>query len=701
MKAQYSKVRLGVICIFFALMFVFFFARLVFVQVVKGEDYRERARRQYLQSIELPAARGGIFDVKGNMIAVNDGFKSLFAYPLNKKDVEKSYRQLSRVLGKNQKYLRRNHKLTPKKFCWIKRGMIPDEVERFEAYGQGCGLFVRDEPTRSYPYGETGRSILGFVDIDNSGKSGIELVMDEQLAGINGRSLIQKDGKGTEYRIREIPLKEATSGQSVVLTVDWDKQQIVENELEWAVRKFNAKWGTAVFLDVYTGAIIAAADYDPLNGQSDKPVKLNAVAGTYEPGSVFKLIAAAAALESKRIQPSDSFDAEDGRWRLGWNTLRDDHKYDWLTFQNAFELSSNIVMGKIANEIGGESVYAMANRFGFGQKTRCGLNGESRGILKRPKRWSKFVTSTFAIGHGVSVTPLQLAQAFAVVASGGYLCKPYIVKGCINYEGQVVDRHHSRPVKILDRDVVDVLNSFLRGVVVNGTGAPLSDAPFAIAGKTGTAEKPNLEKGGYHKNRFMATFAGYFPADSPQVVGVIILDEPEPIHYGGYTAGPAFKNIAIKFAAMDKYDLVASNLPRSDSGLPIALTAVLENSKAIIPDLSNKSMSRVEYELKRRGLTATFSGPGGKVISTHPAADAYVTEGSDVYCFMASESTLETKVPDLSGLTIREVIAVLDRLDMIFSCEGKGRVVKQNPKPGSVLAAGEPIKLVFKRRKGV
>jgi cell division protein FtsI (penicillin-binding protein 3) len=701
MKTNYSKVRIGVVSILFVMAFVLFFARLVFVQVVKGEQLRNRAERQYLRSIEIPANRGEILDARGNRVAVNSNFKSLFAYPLTKRDVDASYRLMSDIFGVSRAKLQKQYSLAPKKFRWIKRGLTPKEYARFEARNNRCGLFLREEPNRSYPYRDIGRAILGFVDLDNCGKSGVELVMDDILAGSVGRSMIQKNGIGEEYHIREIPLKEAQSGTSVVLTVDWDKQQIVEEELSRAVKTHDAKGGMAIFLDPHTGAILAAADCGGDGQSCDKPMKLNAVTCTFEPGSVFKLLTAAAALEDGRIDPSDSFDAEQGRWRLGRRTLRDDHKYDSLSFREAFELSSNIVMGKIAYEIGGDKVFAMAQKFGFGRKVRCGLNGESRGILQKPRRWSEFTTSAFAIGHGLSVTPLQMAQAFAVVAAGGYLCQPHFVAGCINDEGHIVDRHTSRPIKILDDDVVDVLDSFMRGVVERGTGEPIGNAPFAIAGKTGTAEKPNLEEGGYYKNRFMASFAGYFPADSPQVAGIVILDEPEPIHYGGYTAGPTFKNIAVKFAAIDKYPAATTDSKPTPESEIYPDAEGDARSLVQVPDLIGNSRGKAGYRLKKLGLAVEFCGSGEEVIGTHPTACSKVSPGQKVSCYMNRPAGDAVEVPDLVGLTIREAITLLEQYGLAFTCSGKGRVVKQTPRAGAVAKTDEVINFECERNKGV
>jgi len=699
MKPLYSKVRFGIICIFFGVAFVLFSLRLVSVQLVDGGELREKARRQYEESVSLPAPRGEIFDAAGNKVAVNANLHSLFAYPLTDEDIAACYKQMAVILGKTVSELRLKYDLKKKRFRWIKRGLTSDEFARFERGPKGCGLFLREEPTRNYPYGGIGRGILGFVDLDNKGRSGIELEMENKLVGSDGLSIIQKDGKGAGYLIREIPIRNAVAGQSVVLTIDWDKQQIVEKELAKAVQKYKAKGGMAVFVDIRTGAIIAAAECDTNLQSPDKPMKLGAVANVFEPGSVFKIVVAAAAIDDGSIRPSDMFFAENGFWAMGKHSLRDDHKFGWLSFRQAFENSSNIIMGKVANKIGGDKVLSMAQRLGFGRKTRCGLNCESKGVINAPYRWSEFTTSTYAIGHGVSVTALQLAQAFAVIASGGYLNQPYIIKGCLDDQGRIVEQHRSQPIKVLDKKVTAVLDSFLRGVVQNGTGKPLSPTPFAIAGKTGTAEKPNLETGGYNKHQFMASFGGYFPADSPLVAGVVVLDEPEPIHYGGYTAGPTFRDIALQFGAMDNYQLAAAPDTTTKNDVDSFAVVVPDSELISLPDLSCLSRVEAKCQIDKLDLTVTFSGYGSRVINTWPAPFSHLQPKQEVRCFMGPGTAKSFPSPDLGGLTLREAIAVIDQYGLTLSGQGQGIVIQQDPKAGSIVKAGDAMRLTFARSK--
>lgn len=701
MKTHYSKVRSGLVFMSLALVFSIFLGRLFLFQVVHGSDYRETARKMYLQSKSIRAERGLIFDSKGRKVAINKTYKSLCAYPANREVIDLTYTLISKVLKQSKNSVKRKYKLKPRKFCYIKRGLNASEYARYTSSKKKFGLFIEEEPARDYPYDMIGRSVLGFVDSDNIGKSSIEMSMEDVLAGVEGRSLINLNGLGTEYKIQEIPIKEATKGNSVVLTIDWDKQQIVEEELARSVEKYKAKGGVAVFINPHTGAVLAAAECNLSDTNQDKPMKLSVAADTFEPGSIFKLITAAAVLEDGSIKTSDKFYAEQGRWRLGRNSLRDDHKYDTLTFRTAFELSSNIAIGKIANEIGGDKIYAMARKLGFGQKTRCGMNGESRGILSKPRRWSKFVTSTFAIGHGLAVTPLQMVQAFATVASDGFLVQPYFVSGCINHEGEVINRHESRPIKVLDDDIVNQLREFMRGVVVNGTGAPLADACVAIAGKTGTAEKPNLESGGYYKNKFMASFAGYFPADSPLVAGIVILDEPEPIHYGGYTSGPAFKNIAEKFAAIDNYGFSAVNSLANSDNQDMESAEIVTENLVCVPALAGFTRDKTKSKCSHLELKTRFVGSGSRVIATCPPQGAFLEKGELLRCFTNKTHDKDATVPDMTGLTMREAINILDCYGLEAKYKGTGRVVKQKPEAGEIIASGDKIELTLKRNKGV
>lgn len=725
MTSLYSKVRVASVLIFFTMIFVLFAARLIFIQVIRGDEFRDKAKRQYLAGVELPAPRGEIVDAKGNKIAANSCFKSLCLYALTDEDLAKSYTQIARIIGESESHLRSDLKLTDKKFYWIKRGLSLDEAGRCDSSSYACGLFVREEPTRSYPYGDIGRGILGFVDLDNRGKSGVEMAFDDRLTGISGRSLIQKDGKGKEYHISEFPLQEAVPGRSIMLTVDWDKQQVVEEELINAVKQYKARAGAAVFIDIRTGGIIAAADYDTIDGLQDKPMKLGAIANVYEPGSAFKIVTAAAALESGRVSPSDSVYAENGLWRLGKHSLRDDHKFGWLTFRKAFENSSNIGIGKIANRTDPDRVFDMAEKLGFGRKTRCGLQGEVKGALVRPRQWSTYTASAFAIGHGLSVTPLQMAQAFAIIASGGYFIPPYFVKGFIDPDGQV-DFRHSKPVRILSEKTCRTLDEFMQGVVERGTAKPIADAPFKIAGKTGTAQVPDFQHGGYLQHKFMASFGGYFPADSPLVAGIVVLDEPEPIHYGGYTSAPTFKNIAIKFASIDKYDIRAGRGYKVDStksdtihestGISFVsakaydspsetpepdITATVKDIEYVtVPDLIGLSRAEARNQLHRAGFDVAFTGAGDSVLLTRPSGMNRIPEGGMVMCYMTPAFGGAGETPDVMGLTVREAVAILDRYGISYACEGTGRAVIQYPLAGSRLSPGETVKVIFDKNGG-
>lgn len=702
MKPLYSKIRIGLCFIALVMIFALFFTRLLFLQVVRGEELRRIAEHQYKELIELPAARGEIYDCRGNKVAINVTFPSLFAYPLTAEDADSAYYYLAKVLGKSQGELRREFTLEPKRFRWIKRKLAPEQMARYDEKMRQRGVFVREEPTRCYPFGEVGRSILGFVDIDNVGRSGIEMEMNDRLVGKPGRSMIQKDGKGTVYRINEVPVKEAEAGTSIVLTIDWDKQQIVERELAEAVEKYKAKGGMAVFVDVRDGAILAAADYFPSEDDDKnlKPMKLESVAGVFEPGSVFKLITAATALSEHAAAPEDRYFAENGTWVMGKHRMRDDHGLGWATFREGFEKSSNIIMGKIANDVSGDKVLAMAKRFGFGRKTRCGLNCESKGVLPQAGHWSEYTTAAFAIGHGVSVTALQMAQAFSVIGAGGMLRQPYLIEGFMDADGGVAERHVGQATRILDESTTATLAEFMRGVVMRGTAKNLLPLPFAIAGKTGTAQKPNFATGGYYDNRYMGSFGGYFPADSPLVAGIVVLDEPQPIHYGGYTAGPTFKNIAVKFAALDRYNLppMVDSTKKDDADEPEKADSNVV--RVVLADVAGRTRDGAEYELGRLGLKVEFSGSGQRVLCTQPAALARVPEGSTVRCIMSRDAKMEFPAPDLTGLTMREAVRILNRYGLSFTSEGVGRVATQSPEAGALMTATGTMNLIFMRDMG-
>jgi outer membrane protein assembly factor BamB len=344
-------------------------------------------------------------------------------------------------------------------------------------------------------------------------------------------------------------------------------------------------------------------------------------------------------------------------------------------------------VGKYAIQLGGDELYNTARRFGIGQKMRIGLPGETRGRIDVPPHWSDYTISAFAMGHAVAVNALQMAAGFAAIANGGELLRPHLILGHVDDEGYIADRRSREVIgRVARRESIDTLKAVLRGVVEVGTATPVQSAVISIAGKTGTAEIPNLVNGGYYKSKFIGSFAGFFPYEQPLVAGIVMLVEPHPIHYGGWTAGPTFRKIAERYARLNAEMFTPSErilVQKSDE---------LETT-AQVPDLMGRNVDAARAQVAQCGLNLRSNSDSGFVQWQFPAADRMIVQNDDVLVAISSAKEDSLCMVDLVGLSIREASAWLDHLGVMFTIEGRGRVVKQSILPGAVLNHDETCRL--------
>lgn len=494
-RTRMESIRLRILFALVILCFGAFVARLVHLQLYMNALYSEIVDHQTSGRIDIPAERGMLYDRNGQVVAKNVIGSSLYAYALDDEEVAKVGAYLERLYRLPRGSAKAEYKLEPKKFRWIKRRISDSEAERIEA-DSVTGLHLRRDNQREYPFGLVGRQILGYTDIDNRGQSGFELAYDSLLAGQTGTADIRRDGLRNTYRVKEAALVKPIPGQSLVLTVDWRLQDIVEQELKHAVDTFSAACGLAAYLDCRTGDILAIAHYDPNEKFPERPTKLRAISDQFEPGSVFKPFTAAGIIDAGLADYSRQVYCENGAWNLGSRILHDDKKHGWLTFREIIELSSNIGIAKRAIEADGNDLFDMYRRFGFGRKLHIGLPGEAGGRLVPPSKWSNYNVAAVAMGHSIALTPLQLANAFAAIANGGELLRPHLILGRVDENGFVVSGQRREVInRIMKNGNLDSLKAFLRGVVENGTAKVVNSEIVGIAGKTGTAELPDLEGG--------------------------------------------------------------------------------------------------------------------------------------------------------------------------------------------------------------
>ena len=562
MRIVYNKSRLHVILLFFILAFSVLASRLTYIQFIKYSLFKEKAANQYSFLLTLEPQRGNIYDRNMRALACNLKADSLYATPPHVTEKEAAASSLSKALNVDEKKIL--ERLCKKKaFIWVKRKLSPEEVKKVEALNIG-GLDYAEERKRFYPNGSLASHILGFVDIDNKGLEGIELLYDDYLKGEVGWKAVKRDAKGRELASETTISLPPSNGYSVVLTLDEIIQHITEKALDGAYSKNKAKGATAIVMDPNNGHILALANrptFDPNRvGDSEIECRRNrAVADCFEPGSAFKIVTASAALNEDKVVFEDIFFCENGSWNIRGHLLHDHKPHGKLTFKEVIEKSSNIGTAKVAIKIGENNLYKYIKLFGFGYPTRVDLPGEVSGLLKPPSKWSKFTISSIPMGQEIGVTAIQMACAISAIANGGMYYHPMMVREIRDEKDQSIKKFEPKSVRrVISQETAAGMKEILKGVVENGTGKKAQIKDYSSAGKTGTAQKVE-PPGIYSHSKFIATFIGFAPAEDPKIVICVFVDEPTPVYYGGTVSAPVFKQIAdetLKYLELEKDGIV-------------------------------------------------------------------------------------------------------------------------------------------------
>ena len=535
----------------FSLLFVglsYFSVKLLMIQFFRSDHLSALAEKQQNYYVPLEPIRGTIYDRQLRPLAVNITAYSVYANPRRMKVIEKdnAARQLGAILNVNSSEIR--EKLNRDKyFVWIMR-KVPFELTERIRHAKIKGVGLLKDSKRYYPNQSLASHVIGFAGMDNKGLEGLELMFDKYLKGEAGYSQILRDAKQRELLIEKgfLPPKD---GFNLVLTIDETIQYIAERALDKAFPKSNAIAATVVVMDPKTGEVLALVNrptYD-LTKVDSSPIenRINrAISLVYEPGSIFKIVAAAAALEENIFQESDKIFCENGSYRVGGHILHDHHGSGWLTFSSVIEQSSNIGTTKIAQKMGPATWYRYAKLFRFGDKTGIDLLGEVDGWVKKPSQWSKTSICALPIGQEVTATPLQLVAALSAIANDGIYMKPHIVKYVKDNNDELIEAVESRAVsRVLSVPTAHRLQAILKGVVDRGTAKKAQIEGITVAGKTGTAQK--VVNGRYSKNRFFASFMGFAPVDEPRLSIIVMFDDPRPDHFGGTVAAPVFREIVV------------------------------------------------------------------------------------------------------------------------------------------------------------
>ncbi|HOW88231.1 MAG TPA: penicillin-binding protein 2, partial [Candidatus Omnitrophota bacterium] len=507
------------------------------------------AHRQHYISVDVPPLRGPITDRNGKEFVTNLKIPSIYAVPRVLEEGERKdlSSEVAKILGLDRKWVLERLS-RDKAFVWLKRRVTFEESDKIRKLNSPA-LGILEEYKRFYPQGSMLAQVLGFSTVDNEGVEGIERSMDGDLRGKPGKRVTQRDAKGREIKAFEVKSLPVIDGNRVVLTIDQHLQYLTEKALESAFKQWKAKGAWAIVMDPKTGEILAMANqpgFDPNHyAKVGADAKRNrAITDMYEPGSVFKIVAASGALNEDAVKPETTFFCENGKWNYGIKTLRDVHAYGTLPMSEIIVKSSNIGTVKIAQKMGPAKFQDYVQKFGFGVRAGIDMAGEAPGYTRPPSQWSKTSPYNIPMGQEVMVTALQMVNAIAVIANGGYLMRPYIISKVQDPAG--VTLKEKKPVirqQVIKPEIAAIMREILKQVVERGTGTKAKIPDIPVGGKTGTGQKILPGGKGYSHSAFMSSFVGFAPADDPRYAMVVVLDEPRPLYYGGTVAAPVFKEV--------------------------------------------------------------------------------------------------------------------------------------------------------------
>ena len=554
-----ANTRIGTACGIAAIIFTIFSARLVHLHVAKHEEYSRLAAQKHSTHQLIHAKRGMILDRNGEILATNLPVRTLFADASHMKNPEALSSLVSSHLDLDQKEVLEKF-LTGKKYIVLKR-KVPEETAvallKDMQEKNLRGIYYEEDAIRIYPNGEVLGHVLGFLNHEGKAVQGVEMSMDSQLAGKDGYRFIERDRTGREIVLYRGVEEDPQHGNNIRLTIDMGLQSIVEEELDAAYKNLKPETANAVLVDPKSGAILAMACrpcFNPNEPGKSQPeqMKNRTIIDMVEPGSTFKIVVAAGALNEGKVNEKTTVFCENGRFAYGGRILRDHHGYGHMDVNQILVKSSNIGSAKLALMMGGDKFYEYVRRFGFGERLGIELPGEIPGLVHPPARWDKLTITRMPMGHSIAVTPLQITMGMAVIANGGRLMAPRVVQSVEKENGEVTMKKEP----IVMRDVVPEKTAQFVADALVGVTQPGGTAAFArvngfqVAGKTGTAQKVSPQ-GGYAAGKYVVSFVGFMPAEDPKFVLLVMVDDAKiasNLNYGGLVAAPIFSRIAERAA---------------------------------------------------------------------------------------------------------------------------------------------------------
>lgn len=630
--------------------FVVLILKLIDIQISNHEDYDYFAKNQQLLTKTIKAERGFILDRNNDLLAYDRNDISFYAdIPLLRKNPH-NYQAVidtfSSIFHKSKKYYSALMSKS-RKVCLEKK--VPRNKALALTDFIVDGLFWEEDPTRIYSYEDFAAHLLGYVGDGYTGIEGIEKTYNKVLTGVNGKMLVERDVKGRTITIAEDATIEPVHGSSVVLTIDKQYQKILEEELAAGREQFQSRSASGIIMDPFSGDILAFAsmpDFNP-NKYWEYPddVRRNRIlTDTYEPGSTFKALTLSVVLDQNLCNLDENIITENGDFVFKNVHIRDTHKFEQLSVRQVFEQSSNIGMVKLVQRTNNNSLYKYLRNFGLGNISSIDLPGEAKGKLKKPDQFSKYTLPFIAFGYQVSVTPIQLITAYAAIINGGFLFQPHLLKQIQTRKGEILRKYESKFIRnVISRETSEKMKQLFVSVVENGTAKTAKIENCTIGGKTGTSQQ--LVDNRYSKQNYNSSFIGFYPADNPKVLCMILMDSPQIGRYGGLAAAPVFRQVLKRIMETDITLMKGQEQNAEQVFEQVFAGKITTDNK--YSDMPAKVNPRTKIKIKQKNV-----------------------------------------MPDLINLPVKDAVALLTEIGLKYKVSGNGKVITQSILPGESIKSG-------------
>jgi len=642
--------RVLLILVFVVLSFGALVYRLVNLQIIRSDELSYFAKRQQTNSQIVKAERGFIYDRNDVLLVYNRNDYSFYVDLRMLPSSEKNRLAgiFSKTIGKSKRHYQNLLKANGKTICLEKKVPFEKSLDLFEY--KNPAFFYVEEPVSVFHYGSLASHVLGYVDNEYKGVNGISKSFDDVLRGKNGYRMVERNAMGEIISISETQTRPSTPGDDIYLTIDKRYQTIVEDELRISLKQSGGESATCIIMNPQTGEILAMAnisDYDPnyFWKYDDFERKNRAITDSYEPGSTFKVITFAALLEDKICNENERINTENGVYKFKNHYIRDSHKFESLTVRQILEESSNIGVAKLIQRMEDEEYYKFVRSFGFGTFTSIALPGEVTGKLVDLSQWSGQTKTYMSFGYSISVTPLQLTNAFCAIVNGGILYRPQIVKRFVDKNGKVIKENSPVIVRrAISEKTSERMRDILYGAVEKGTGKQAKIDSLPVGGKTGTSKL--VVNGKYSDSQYYSSFVGFYPVDKPTIVCYVLIHKPRGEYYGGLVSAPVFKNIISRIHSLEKGKITP-----------------------LTPDTEIKTTERQNQRIENEYVSQNFQ------------TSKKLNQSRTVFI---STNNLNV-MPDLKGKTIKEALLILNERRIKWSLSGTGVVVEQSIPPGQTL----------------